>query len=193
MDFWDVIRKQRMTRRFEPEAPPRQLVDRVLAAARSAPSAGNTQSVSLLLLEGEQAARFWALTRPEARARLTQLPPVIVLPMVSKQEYLARYAEPDKRETGRDREDGWPQPYWLIDCAFAAMTILLAATAEGLGCWFFGIYAGEDALKVELGIPREQQLIGAIGLGYPVARQVRSPSLARGRKPIEQFIRRGQF
>jgi nitroreductase len=63
MEFQDVVRKRKMVRSFEDRPIPRDLVDRILANAQRAPSAGFSQGWALLALE--------APSRPRAtRARL---------------------------------------------------------------------------------------------------------------------------
>ncbi|MGH9194437.1 MAG: nitroreductase family protein [Acidimicrobiia bacterium] len=192
MRFEEVIRKQRMTRRFDPRPIPPKKLRELLAKAQKAPSAGYTQGVAMLVLEGEGVDLFWKTTAPEYVQAVEDKPPVIILPLASKQAYLDRYSEPDKAGTGMHKEEAWPAPYWTIDCAFASMVILLAATAEGLGCWFFGIFRSEDELLSQLEVPSEFKPIGAIALGYP-ALDSKSPSLKRGRKPFDDFVHFGRW
>ena len=187
MDFSEVIRRQRMTRRFEQRPIDRALLDSILSTGQKAPSAGYAQGVSLVLLEGEQTNTFWRCVDPLGRRKAETRPPVIVIPGYDKQAYLDRYAEPDKAASGLGVEGKWPVPFWIVDTSFAAMMVMLAATAAGLGCWFFGIFTGEGELLEELGV-KDFEPIGAIGLGYPAERQLRSPSLRRGRKPFDEFV-----
>jgi nitroreductase len=187
MDFSEVIRRQRMTRRFEQRPIEPTLLNSILVCGQKAPSAGFTQGVSLALLENGRTDIFWRWVDPAGGHSAETRPPVIVLPGYNKQAYLNRYAEPDKVGTGLSVEDKWPVPYWLVDASFAAMTVMLAATAAGLGCWFFGIFTGKHELLEELALD-EFEPIGAIGLGYPAGQQRRSPSLRRGRKPFDDFV-----
>lgn len=192
MQFDQVIRRQRMIRRFDGRSVPADLLDAILAKAQKAPSAGYAQGVAMLVLEGEDVDVFYNTTAPGFARNSAGKPPVVVLPLASKKAYLDRYSEPDKAGTRMDREEGWPVPYWLIDCAFASMIVLLAATAEGLAGWFFGIFRNERELMNELGVPEEFKPIGAIALGYP-ASHARSPSLKRGRKSFDDFVHRGKW
>jgi len=187
MDFSEVIRRQKMTRRFDQRLVDPALLDQILAAAQKAPSAGYSQGVSLVVLEDGRTDAFWHCVDPLGRRPAEARAPVIVIPGYDKKTYLNRYAEPDKAASGLGVEDDWPVPFWLVDAAFAAMTVMLAATANDLGCWFFGMFTGKAELLKELGL-RDFEPIGAIGLGYPASQQVRSPSLRRGRKPFDQFV-----
>lgn len=193
MEFEHVVRKQRMTRRFEDRPVPREVIDRILASGQKAPTAGYSQGVAMMVLEGADTEIFWRITDPKGRYPDKSKAWAIVIPLMHKKAYLDRYSLPDKAGTGMHVEEGWPVPYWLVDTSFAAMTIMLAATAEGLGCWFYGIWEGKDELLAELGVPQEFEPIGVIALGYPSKKDVRSPSLKRGRKPFGDFVRRGKW
>ncbi|HVW33057.1 MAG TPA: nitroreductase family protein, partial [Acidimicrobiia bacterium] len=116
MELSEAIRRRRMVRNFEDRPVPREVLDRILDAARRAPSAGHTQGFAFLVLEGpEQTGRFWDCTFPAAGGRAAfRWPglfraPVIVVPCSSKPAYLDRYAEADKGWTDRD-ETRWPVP-----------------------------------------------------------------------------------
>jgi nitroreductase len=186
-----------MVRNFTGDPVDPEVVDGILDLARRAPSAGYTQGFDFLVLEGpERVGRFWDATFPLPERDGFRWPglftaPVIVLPCSSKAAYLDRYAEPDKGWADRD-ESRWPVPYWDIDCAFATMTLLLGAVDAGLGALFFGIFAGLPELRVAFAIPEAFTPIGAVALGHPAPDEP-SPSLARGRRPIEETIHRGRW
>jgi nitroreductase len=189
-----------MVRAFTDRPVPRPLVDRVIDAGLRAPSAGFTQGTSFVVLEGPSTARFWELTArtpdappPGGRLAGMRAAPVVVVPLAHKAAYLERYAEPDKEHLGRAREQAWPVPYWDIDAAFAVMAMLLAATDAGLGAVFFGLFHGEAAVLAEFGVPDGHRPIGAIALGWPSARDHRSPSLDRGRRPRAEIVHYGRW
>jgi nitroreductase len=196
MEFAEAVRRRRMVRNFNADPVDAETLDRILDLARRAPSAGYTQGFAFLVLEGEQVGRFWDISFPAGDREGFRWPglftaPVIVLPCSSKQAYLDRYAEPDKGWTDKD-EGRWPVPYWDIDCAFATMTLLLGAVDAGLGALFFGIFDGLPGLRAAFGIPSEYTPIGAVALGHPAPDEP-SPSLARGRRPVTDTIRRGRW
>jgi nitroreductase len=181
----------------DPVAP--DALDRILDAARRAPSAGNSQGVDLVVLEGaEQTERFWACTfEPEARASFRYqglfAAPVVIVPYAHAAAYLDRYREPDKAATGLGAgEDRWPIPYWLTDAAMAIENLLLATVDEGLGALFFGIFRGEDALAAELGVPEGRRALGAVTLGHPASDEP-GRSSTRPRRPLEAVVHRGRW
>ncbi len=161
-----------MTRAFSTESVDPALVDSLVDLASRAPSAGKAQGWHLVVLEGEQTRRFWDISLPVAKRssfRWTHLldAPIIALPLADASAYTKRYAEPDKAQTGLGAGvDAWPVPYWTVDTSMSVMTFLLAAQDAGLGALFFGVFRNEDALRDELSIPADLELLGAIALGY---------------------------
>src|SRR5438067_2903364 len=152
MDFQEVVRRRKMVRAFLDRPRPEGALDRLLANAQRAPSAGFSQGWGFVVLEGrDQTARFWnAVSDDEWRggrrgAGLIRAP-AIVVPLSHKQAYLDRYGEPDKDYAGMQDESAWPVPYWDVDTGFAALLMLLTATDLGLGALFFGIPRREAEL-----------------------------------------------
>lgn len=196
MEFRDVVRRRHMVRTYTGQPVPRAVVDEVVDAGLQAPSAGFSQGFRVVVLEGDETAEFWDAVTPEpgpAGGRWARLrkAPVVLLPLAHKPTYLARYAEPDKAALGMDREEAWPVPYWDIDAAFAAMSMLLAATDLGLGALFFSVARGEQTVLDHLGVPVGYRPIGAITLGWPADADPPSPSLARGRMRRDEVVRYG--
>ena len=199
VEFAEVVRRRRMVRNYDPDRPvPPEVVDRLLAHAVRAPSAGFAQGWGFLVLEEPaDRARFWAATTPDGGGRERWLAgmrraPLIVVPHANRDAYLDRYAEPDKGWTDR-AEDRWPVPYWYVDAGFAALLMLLTAVDEGLGACFFGIPPQRvGAYREAFGVPPELHPIGAVTVGYRAVDH-RSPSLRRGRRPVDDVVRRGRW
>jgi nitroreductase len=198
MEFQEVLRRRRMVRNYDPSRPvPPAVVERLLANALRAPSAGFSQGWAFLVLSspGER-ERFWdATTSPgEPDAWLTGMrnAPLLIVPLSHKAAYLNRYADPDKGWTDRD-EARWSVPYWHIDTGFAALLILLTAVDEELGACFFGVPPSHvDSFRAAFGVPGEYMPIGCVSVGYR-APDRRSPSLRRGHRPIEEVVHRGSW
>ena len=197
MELGEVVRRRRMVRRFDPRPIPAEVLDRILHSATRAPSAGFSQGLDLLVLEGGDAVRgFWRATADPRfdKPYSTAEPSAIVLVLSDKQAYLDRYGEPDKAGLGMDVEQGWPVPYWDLDAAMVAMLLLLAAVDAGIGGWLFGVFYGEQPLLADLGVPPGRRLIGVVGLGWPAAgdRPGGSPRRRR-RRPLDEVVHRGRW
>ncbi|HEY2814117.1 MAG TPA: nitroreductase family protein [Acidimicrobiales bacterium] len=204
MDLTEVLRRRRMVRAFRADPVPADVLDRVLGAARRGPAAGNSDGTDLVVLEGrDQTRSYWDVTLPPGRARdhfgYPRLldAPVLVLPIADSGAYLRRYSEADKASTGLgESEERWPVPYWTVDTSFAAMLLLLAATAEGLGSLFFGIFAHEAELLGSLGAPTGRRAIGTIALGWPDAEaDAARPGLSasRPKRSLDEVVHRGRW
>ena len=195
MEFQDVIRRRKMIRSYTEEPVGRETVDFILENAIRAPSAGFSQGWGFLVLaEPAERALFWKTNWPDReedrRWSTMQNAPVIIIPLAHKQAYLDRYAEPDKGWEDKD-EARWPVPFWLIDTSFAAENILLTVTDLGLGALFFGV--DTPRIREAFGIPEAYEPIGAISIGHPAEYDRPSPSLKRGRRSIEEVVRRGRW
>ncbi len=198
MEFQSVVRRRKMVRSFLPDPVPAPVLDRILANAQRAPSAGFSQGWAFLVLEGpEETAVFWdAVSDPEWRAKPTWPgllnAPVVIVPLTDEAVYRARYAEPDKATSGLASSD-WPVPYWLVDTSFAALLILLSAVDAGLGALFTGLNHHDQEVMAALGVPPTLAPIGAVILGWADEHDRPSPSLARGHRPAESVIHRGRW
>ncbi len=193
-----MVRGRRMCRSFLDAPIDPSALGRVLDAGRRAPSAGNTAGTHFVVLAGPaETARYWDVTLPAVRRPSFRWPrllaaPVLVLPIADSSAYLSRYAESDKAHTGLGAgEDRWPTPYWTVDTAFAAMSILLAARDEGLGALFFGIFGRSADLLAELGVPDGMAPIGTIALGHAAEDDQPGRSASRRRPALDDVVHRG--
>lgn len=180
MEFGEVLARRRMVRRHLPDPIDPVLLERIVQSGRRAPSAGNTQGQS-----------FVVVTDPEGRRRIAELAgepgfvergfepwlstaPAFIVLCTSEDAYRRRYAETDK---GVDPSADWPVPWWWVDAGASMMAILLAAVDAGLSAGFLGAHA-VPGLDVELGLPAEVTPVGVITIGRP-APDRRSSSLDR--------------
>ena len=190
MEYKDVLRKRRMVRNYSPEAVSEDVLERVVQAARRAPSAGFSQGTAFIIV-----------TEPELRSAIANLchepeyvaagfdpwiskAPAHIVVCVSEEAYHQRYREPDKVDD-QGNEIDWPVPFWWIDAGAALMLVLLTAVDEGLAAGFLGTDA-ED-LRSLLGIPDAMVPIGIVTVGHP-APDRRSGSLKRGWRSDDQVI-----
>jgi nitroreductase len=144
----------------------KEKLNRVLEAARMAPSAGNRQEW-----------RFVVVTDPQKRRRLAE--------EASGQRFIAEApvviavcAQPD----GKIMRCG--QACYPIDVAIAIDHLTLAAVAEGLGTCWIGSFDPEVVRKI-LAIPKEIVVVELLPLGYPKDPQ----PVAKSRLPMETIVR----
>jgi nitroreductase len=203
MEFQDVVRTRRMVRRYAERPVDPAVVERMLANAIHAPSAGFSQGWSFLVLDAAaDLDLFWSVCADPGRAdgpddawlRGMRTAPLIVVPLSNKDVYLERYAEGDKGWADRD-ESRWPVPYWHVDTGMASLLILQTAVDEGLGACFFGIPgAATGAFRRAFGVPDAWTPIGAITVGHRVSDTGAAGSPARrARKPVEEVVHRGRW
>jgi len=201
MEFAEVVRRRRMVRTYADRPVPPEVVDRIIKHGLRAPSAGFSQGWGFLVLtEPADRDRYWSATtggaagpaRPGDWLTRMRNAPVLIVCLANKSAYLERYAEPDKGWTDRS-EKHWPVPYWDIDAGFAALLMHLSAVDQGLGSCFFGLPAETVAdFKAAFGVPEEYQPIGTLTVGYR-APDKRSPSLKRGRRPVDEVVHHGRW
>lgn len=182
-----------MTRSFDPTPLDSAAVSEMLDLARRAPTAGFSQGVHLLALDGDAVARFWEFTGAGdwfgRRAPGVVAAPVVVLMLGDERAYTSRYGEADKAGHGLEDADGWPTPYWLTDAAMVAQNLLLLAEDRGLGALFFGIFRKREPLLRTLGVPERVTAIGAIALGQRAADDEPSGSgVRRPRRPVGEVV-----
>ncbi|HVL27277.1 MAG TPA: nitroreductase family protein [Acidimicrobiales bacterium] len=192
-DFQDVLRRRRMVRNFTPEPVPEDVVARLVDNARRGPSAGFTQGVELLVLNGpDETARYWDVSLPAPERRHFPWPgllraPLLIVPWASPRAYRDRYALPDKASA----PPGWDVPYWHVDAGFAALLALLTAVDAGLGALFFRVFRPGE-VRAAFGVPADFEPVGAVAVGHPAPDRP-SASLGRGRRPAAEVVHRGRW
>jgi nitroreductase len=192
LEFDKVVLKRRMVRNFQPSPVPQEVVDRILRLALHAPSAGFSQGWAYVVVQDEKLRKqigdlqgetdFYAVRRFH---KFVSEAPLLIVACASEKMYHDRYSEPDKlKEDGTEIE--WPTPYWYFDIGSACMIIFLAAVNEGYASAFTGVFRVQEMKKL-LAIPEHFHPVGVISIGLPAA-DVKSPSLKRGRRSLEQVV-----
>jgi nitroreductase len=191
-----ALAARRMARAFEPTPLAAGLLDDLLDQARRAPSAGNTNAVSFVVLEGEATTRYWDITLPEPRRSTFAWPgllraPALVLVVTDPSAYVRRYAEADKASRGLGvHADAWPVPYWFVDAGCVVENLLLLAAEAELGALLFGPFEHESPLCAAFGIVDGRRIVGVVALGHAADEQRPSRSAARGRPALSDIVRR---
>ena len=148
MTVHDVIRIRKSVRSWEDRPVARETLERVLEAARLAPSARNDQEWRFVVVTDE-ATRKQLAEAAKNQTFVGQAPVVIVA-----------CAETDRRTMSCGHLA------FLIDTAIAIDHITLAAVEEGLGTCWIGAF---DPARIRsiLGIPASVEVVELLPLGYP--------------------------
>jgi nitroreductase len=165
MDIYNVIRTRRSVRKYKAAPVEQDKIDRIMEAARLAPSAANFQPWHFILIREEQTRR--SLKDAYGRDWFTTAPVII-----------CACAEPAK---GWVRRDG--KNYADVDVTIAFEHLVLAAAAEGLGTCWIGAF-DPVRLKRILGLPDGIEPLAMTPLGYPD--EAPRPT---SRKPLSEILR----
>ncbi len=166
MEFYEVIRRRRSVRAYQPDPIPEETLNRILEAGRLAPSAKNLQPWRFLVIRD--------------RRLISEL-----IPAMRNQKFIAEapilIGVVAKEKIAWGRMGGYWSSY-PVDCAIALEHIILAATAEGLGTCWIGAYEEKEVRRI-LNIPEDEKPIAFTPLGYPNE----SPE-ERTRKPLSEIV-----
>lgn len=169
MEFSDLIRERYSVRAYTPDPIEDEKLDRVLEAARLAPTAANRQPFRILVIE--TAGREEELSRIYGKAWFVQ-PPLVICACGLPEE-------------GWTRRDG--KSYVDVDVAIVMDHLILAAANEGLGTCWVGAF-DPDAAREVLSLPEEVEPIAFTPLGYPAD----EPG-SKKRKPLDKLVRYGNW
>jgi FMN reductase [NAD(P)H] len=196
MEFSDVLRGRRMTRRYRPDPVPPEIVERIARVVRRAPSAGFSQGHRLVVVT-DRAAReriadiaeeSWYVERGDPP--WLSVAPVLLVLGVREADYHERYTRPDKLEDGA--EITWPAPYWWVDAGAFLMLLQLTAIDAGLATGFATVRR-TGRLREFLAIPEDIAVVGIITIGYSAEDDTEvaefSVRLRSRRKPLDQLVR----
>ena len=150
MELKEVLEKRRSVRKFTQEAVPEELVEELLHAAMSAPSACNRKPWE-----------FWVVTEPETLEKLR------------KASRFTNYEAKLVIVVAGNLSRALPMQlgdYWIQDCSAATENILLRAVDLGLGAVWCGIHPQKrpvERVRELLGMTEKQIPLNIIFLGYP--------------------------
>lgn len=164
MEFNEVIRQRYSVRSYRPDPVPEDKLNRILEAARLAPSASNLQPYKIIVISTR--GRESELRRIYARDWFVQASLVICLVAVPARAW--------KRRDGKN--------YAEVDTAIAMDHLILAAANEGLGTCWIGAFDPQAAREI-LGLPEDTEPVALTPLGYPAD----SPRPKR-RKSLKELV-----
>jgi nitroreductase len=166
MDVFEAIEKRRSIREYEATPVPQEKLERILEAARLAPSASNVQPRHFILVADEE--RKSALSAGMFAGFLKQAPLVVV-------------ACGDEKKSPK---------WYAIDVAIAVENMVLAATGEGLGTCWIGSF-DEAKVRGALKIPENLRVVVLLAIGYPTGKEGFASKvfrLVRKRKSLDEIV-----
>ncbi len=168
MSLYGLLKQRRMVRHYTGERVPRDVLERIVATVRRAPSAGFSQGQRLLVVDDPSLLAMLAEEdEREGMEPWFATAGAHVLVLAREQDYHDRYTSQDKLEATGGTEIDWPVPYWHVDAGAALMLVLLAAIEEGPAAGVYGVVpADQPRLRELLHIPDELAIVAGITLGY---------------------------
>jgi nitroreductase len=149
VDIYEAIRLRKSVRDFTDREVPEAVIQRLIEAARIAPSASNRQEW-----------RFVTVRKPGTRKAISEAAfgqsHVAQAPVV-----LVCCAETDLHVMACG------QQCYPMNVSIAMTHIILCAAAEGLGTCWIGAF-NENQVKKILGIPEAIRVVALLPLGYPI-------------------------
>ncbi len=173
MDFYEAIRTRRSVRSFKEDKIPEEVLNRVLEAARVAPSGGNRQPWRFILVK-DDTLRQKMISACNNQRFIADAPLIVV-------------ACGQRLATNRGGYMG--EMGVLLDVAIAFTHLILAARAEGLGSCWIGAFKN-DVIKKLLKVPEEYEVVAITPLGYPSEDVFTEP---RSRKNLDEIVSLNKF
>jgi len=149
---YDLAVERRTIRRFKPDPVPRELLERLVNAARLAPSAANVQPLEFIVVD-------------DGRVKSE------VFPALKWAAYIAPAGDPNPGEEPAAYvvtlvNTKLREKMFEYDVGAAMQNMILTALAEGLGaCWLLSI--DRDKLRAALGVPEGYRIDSVLALGHP--------------------------
>lgn len=173
--FYELVKNRQSTRAFDTErVVDREVISRILEAARLSPSACNAQPWHFVVVDEPELKNNIAdatASRILNMNHFTKQAPVHIIVVEEKVNLSSSFGGLVKNKQ-----------FAFLDIGIAAAHICLAAQAEGLGSCILGWFA-EDKVKKLLNIPDNRRVVLDIVIGYP-AQDLRE----KKRKPIDEVV-----
>jgi F420 biosynthesis protein FbiB-like protein len=206
-EMLDFLSMRRSVRAFTATPVPREVLERLLQAAVTAPSPTNRQpwrfavvtraslrqriteavrtraeEMKAIIRQGHHAEDFGKygdfFHEPLSTAAAIIVPQYRVYPDLIANLVASGGGDPTKFHTAASMQAE------LCSTSAAVMALLQQALAEGLGaCWMSGPMIARDALQGLLDIREPWKMVGAVAVGYPDERPAKQP-----RKPLAQVV-----
>ena len=191
MDLFEALDTNRAMRRLKPDPVPRELLEKLVHAATRAPSAGNSQHWSFVVVTNREDMRFLGDILQRRLGQFSRDPEDDAQGrMMRAVRYLIAHFHETPAVIFCCIRNAYPNAETPVRATMwstiypATQNLLLAARGLGLGAAMTTFQAGaEDEIKAHFGIPDDVYIGSTIPVGYPMGRF--GPL---GRKPIDEVL-----
>lgn len=192
MDIFETIQSRRSVREYKSDPVPREDIEKVLDAARMAPTSGNQQPWKFLVIEDvEQIGKLKdaciaaALERYKDNEEYKGEEAQALLKAKAGEHYSKVFSAPVYIVVLTDTQSKYPT-YNIHDGPLAAGYLMLAARALGYGTVYMTDSISEEITASVLNIPERYKRVCITPLGVPVA-WPNTPA----KKDLDEFIEYG--
>lgn len=148
MEVSEAIRKRRSVRAYKSKDIPEELLNKLLEAARLAPSASNKQGWKFVVVKDKEIKK--ALSIAASNQAFIADAGIVIAAVSLEPEHIMRC----KVHT------------YAVDLAIAVDHITLEAASLGLGSCWIGAFSQEEVKKI-LKIPEKYKVVALLPVGYP--------------------------
>ena len=185
LEMYELLMKRRSVRNFKDQAIPPEIIDKLMDAANNAPSGGNIQPISILLIqEAGNREKLAELVGDQPWVKNAPLSMIFCLDFARVKRWASLQGTEFKGEKAFS--------HFLIgyaDLMCAAQTVVLLAESYGLGSVYVGSVQSNLAEARRLfAIPEYVLPLMVLSIGYPKSIPRRIPKLER-----EAIVHREQY
>ncbi|KAF0198168.1 MAG: nitroreductase [Bacteroidetes bacterium] len=148
----NVIHSRKSVRHYTEQTVSREILETLVRAGMSAPSAVNRQPWVFIAIDERQTLDELGSRLPYARMLLKTNAAIVVCGDMKK------------------APDEWQQEFWIQDCSAATENILIAAEAIGLGSVWTAVYPAKDRIEIvrrSLNLPDHIIPLNVLPIGFP--------------------------
>ncbi len=204
--IYEVMNSRRSIRKFQQEIPSRDVIERLIEAAITAPSASNKQPWRFLILTNNDTKKRLADAVRAAVNRIAahiepdfeksfraygdyftrfEEAPVVIIPLYRPMTLLSNMLDDDLSKQDKNGITHMENNSGLISTSLAMQNLLLMAHELGLGAsGMTGPLVAQDSIRDILALPASWEVVAFVPVGFPAEAPDPKP-----RKSIEAVTR----
>jgi len=204
--LYETLRSRRSVRRFKSDRVERSDIERLVAAAVTAPSASNKQPWRFLVVEDRERIAKLAVAVREAVVHVSahipeasqpafraygdyftrfELAPVVIVPICRALTVLSNLVDASAGDATKRTIARMEEQSGLIGTSLALQNLLLMAHAMGLGAsGMTGPLVAEPAIRAILEVPEGWTIVALVPVGWPAEEPTPTD-----RKPVDKVVR----